>query len=94
MYHCTQVGKVSTKGVARTTSSGMKPGTLELPLAPMIGCIATAPRNDEAFINSIDSKWSGALPATFLYARDGHRAASFIGATEIAKIEAKVNKLR
>jgi len=51
-------------------------------------------RNDEAFINSVDSNWSGALPATFLYGRDGHRAASFIGATDTAQIEAAVNKLR
>lgn len=50
-------------------------------------------RNDENFINSIDRKWSGALPALFLYDREGKRAASFIGETEAAEIEAAVAKL-
>jgi thiol-disulfide isomerase/thioredoxin len=27
--------------------------------------------NDEGFINAIDPEWSGALPATFIYARSG-----------------------
>lgn len=51
-------------------------------------------KNDDAFINAVDSQWSGSLPATFLYGRDGHRAASFVGATEIAQIEAAVRKLQ
>ena len=45
-------------------------------------------KDDEAFINSIDRGWSGALPALFLYDRAGRRATSFIGETETAKIEA------
>jgi thiol-disulfide isomerase/thioredoxin len=49
--------------------------------------------SDEAFINSIDRKWSGALPALFLYDRQGRRAASFIGETDLAEIEASVTKL-
>jgi len=28
-------------------------------------------RDDEAFINSIDKNWSGAIPATFIYDRQG-----------------------
>jgi len=47
------------KGVARTTSPGMKPGTIELPLAPMIGCIATAPRNNEAFTATTPGRFGG-----------------------------------
>ena len=27
--------------------------------------------NDEGFINAVDARWSGALPATFIYDRDG-----------------------
>ena len=49
--------------------------------------------NDEDFINFIDRKWSGALPALFLYDREGRRAASFIGETDRAEIEAAVRKL-
>lgn len=51
-------------------------------------------QNDEGFINSVDSKWDGSLPATFLYGRDGHRAASFFGTADINQIEAAVNRLR
>jgi amidase len=47
------------KGVARTTSAGMKPGAIELPLAPMIGCIATAPRNNEAFTATTPGRFGG-----------------------------------
>lgn len=49
--------------------------------------------SDEAFINAIDSKWSGALPALFLYGRQGRKAASFIGETEASEIEAALRKL-
>src|SRR5262245_46107542 len=49
--------------------------------------------NDEAFINSIDPKWSGALPALFLYDRQGRPAASFLGETGLKDIEAAVRKL-
>ena len=49
--------------------------------------------NDEDFINFIDRKWSGALPALFLYDRQGRRVASFIGETERDEIEAAVRKL-
>jgi len=51
-------------------------------------------KNEDAFIHTVDKEWSGSLPATFLYGRDGRRAASFIGATDVAKIEAEVTRLR
>jgi thiol-disulfide isomerase/thioredoxin len=50
-------------------------------------------RSDEDFINFIDPKWSGALPALFLYDRAGRRAATFIGETEPSTVEAAVRKL-
>jgi len=37
------------------------------------------PGNDERFINSVDVKWSGAVPATFFYAADGRLAAKLVG---------------
>jgi thiol-disulfide isomerase/thioredoxin len=49
--------------------------------------------NDQDFINSIDPKWSGALPALFLYDRRGRKVRSFIGETEPQEIEAAVSKL-
>ena len=51
------------------------------------------PRSDEKFINSVDPKWSGALPALFLYDRTGRRVASFIGETETSEIEAAIQKI-
>ena len=50
-------------------------------------------KSDEDFINSIDVKWSGALPALFLYDRSGGRAASFFGETETSDIESAIQKL-
>ncbi len=50
-------------------------------------------RNDGEFIDAIDRKWSGALPALFLYDRQGRKAASFIGETEASEIEAALRKL-
>jgi len=49
--------------------------------------------SDERFINSIDPKWSGALPALFLYDRAGQKVRSFIGETEMSALEAAVLKL-
>lgn len=50
-------------------------------------------KNDEAFIDSIDEKWTGALPALFLYDRSGARAASFFGETDPANIEKAIDRL-
>ena len=50
-------------------------------------------RDDNKFINGIDPKWSGALPATFLYDRQGRKARSFFGEVELAEVEAAVLKL-
>ena len=51
------------------------------------------PLNDDQFINSIDVKWSGALPALFLYDKTGRKVRSFIGETDMATVEAAVRKL-
>jgi thiol-disulfide isomerase/thioredoxin len=49
--------------------------------------------NDGHFIDSIDSKWSGALPALFLYDRDGKLAHTFIGEVDMTEVEAAVRRL-
>jgi thiol-disulfide isomerase/thioredoxin len=46
--------------------------------------------DDEKFIDAIDPKWYGALPALFLYDRTGKLVQSFIGETEIDKIESAI----
>ena len=49
--------------------------------------------DDERFITSVDAKWSGALPALFLYDRAGRQVRSFIGETEMSVLEQAINKL-
>ncbi len=48
--------------------------------------------DDQAFIDSVDKKWSGALPALFLYDANGVRAATFIGESDAAEVEAAIRK--
>jgi len=50
-------------------------------------------KDDEAFINSIEPKWSGALPASFLYDRTGKKVRVFIGEVELKELEAAIQKL-
>ena len=50
-------------------------------------------KDDEGFINLIDTKWSGALPALFLYDKNGRKVRSFIGETDVATLEAAIRKL-
>jgi thiol-disulfide isomerase/thioredoxin len=49
-------------------------------------------QSDDAFINSIDAKWSGALPALFLFDRSGRQIASFIGEVQMKQLEAAIDK--
>jgi acetamidase/formamidase len=48
-----------TKGVARTMSTDLRPGALEFPLIPMLGCIGTAPRNKEAVSTGTPGSFGG-----------------------------------
>lgn len=47
------------KGVARTTSTDLRPGPLEVSLIPMLGCIGTAPRNKEAVSTGTPGSFGG-----------------------------------
>jgi amidase len=47
------------KGVARLESADVKPQTLELPLRPMLGCIAVAPARKEAIATSTPGPFGG-----------------------------------
>lgn len=50
-------------------------------------------KDDDKFVAAIDSKWSGALPATFLYDRTGKKVKSYFGEVKMAELEAAVKKL-
>ena len=50
-------------------------------------------KKDEEFIDAIDPQWSGALPALFLYDRQGKKVRSFIGETDMPTLAAAIEKL-
>lgn len=50
-------------------------------------------KNDDAFINTIDPKWSGALPALVLYDRAGKKVKLWVGETDLKVVETEVRKL-
>lgn len=49
--------------------------------------------NDDKFINAIDPKWSGALPALILYDKPGKKVKIWIGETDLKGLEAELRKL-
>lgn len=50
-------------------------------------------KDDDAFIRSVDAKWSGALPASILFDRAGRKQRVFIGETDLKALEAEIRKL-
>ena len=50
-------------------------------------------KNDEKFINSVDPKWTGALPGLFLYDRGGRLVKAFIGETDMEALERAVREI-
>jgi thiol-disulfide isomerase/thioredoxin len=48
---------------------------------------------DEEFINGVHLKWSGALPATFFYDRDGRMRASLVGEHQRPEFEKIIQQL-
>jgi thiol-disulfide isomerase/thioredoxin len=49
--------------------------------------------DDDKFYNLVDPKWSGEMPAMFIYDRSGKRVRSFLGETPVKDIEAAIEKL-
>jgi thiol-disulfide isomerase/thioredoxin len=49
--------------------------------------------DDDKFNDAIDPKWGGALPAVFIYDRNGKKVKSFIGETPVKDLEAAIEKL-
>jgi thiol-disulfide isomerase/thioredoxin len=49
--------------------------------------------SDEKFIDSVDPRWSGALPALFIYDRQGRLVKSFVGATGMPALEAALKQV-
>jgi thiol-disulfide isomerase/thioredoxin len=49
--------------------------------------------DDDKFSALVDAKWSGALPALFLYDRTGKKVRAFVGETPTKVVEAAILKL-
>jgi thiol-disulfide isomerase/thioredoxin len=65
--------------------------TEQQPVFPVF--IKNGTDDPDTFINAIDSEWTGALPATFVYDRRGRRAHSLFGPQTLADIAAHVEPL-
>jgi len=50
-------------------------------------------QDDDQFINAVDPKWSGALPALFLFDRAGRQAMSFVGEADMRRLEEALKRL-
>ena len=55
--------------------------------------IRSEKEDPDTFINAIDPNWSGVLPATFIYDRQGQRRHSLFGPQTMARLEAAVKPL-
>ena len=53
-WHVDRVGRV-----ASVTAAGIRPGAIQVPLAPMLGCVAVAPPHQEAISTSTPGEFGG-----------------------------------
>ncbi len=49
--------------------------------------------DDDKFVNALDPKWSGALPASFLYDKTGRKVRAFFGEADLKAVEAAITAL-
>ena len=91
--------KLKSKGLMLVTISADEPEDDATAQAFLAQAGITVPaylkqaKNDEKFITAIEAKWSGALPALFLYDKTGKKAQSFVGETGLKVLEAAITKL-
>jgi thiol-disulfide isomerase/thioredoxin len=52
-----------------------------------------AAADDDAFIRAVDPKWSGTLPSTFVYDRQGKPVRSFTGEIDVKTLEELIKRL-
>jgi thiol-disulfide isomerase/thioredoxin len=60
---------------------------------PVFSNFRKKPGKDQDFINGVHVKWSGALPATFFYDRDGRMAATLVGEHPRPEFEKAIQQL-
>lgn len=91
--------RLRARGFALVTVSADEPEQadaakrfIEQVKAPATAYIKRA-RDDDKFIDGIDPKWSGALPASFLYDRQGRKVQAFFGEVDLKALAAGIEKL-
>jgi len=57
------------------------------------GTYIKAARDDDAFIRAVDPRWTGTLPSTFVYDRQGRLVKSFTGEIDVKSLERVVQGL-
>jgi thiol-disulfide isomerase/thioredoxin len=62
-------------------------------MSPAFPNFRKKPGKDEDFINGVSQKWSGVLPATFFYDREGHLAASLVGEHQRPEFDSNIQQL-
>lgn len=72
------------RNVARRFLAGMK---------PVFPSYRKKTGNERQFIASVNPKWSGAIPATCLYDREGHLIAEWVGASSRVRFEKALEDL-
>ena len=60
---------------------------------PVFSTFRKKPGKDQDFINGVHAKWSGALPATFFYDREGRMAATLVGEHARPEFEKVIQQL-
>ena len=91
--------RLRARGFQFVTISADEPEQSAEALQFLQGVKAPAPlyvkraNDDDKFINAIEPKWSGALPATFLYDRQGRKVRSFFGELDMQALTTAVEKL-
>lgn len=60
---------------------------------PVFANYRKRPGRDEEFINGVTKRWSGAIPATFFYDRDGKLVTQLVGEFKRPAFEAALRKI-
>lgn len=90
--------KLGQRGVEFVTVSSDEPGKIPDAFKVLMQNAVAPPfyvkqtKDDDKFYNSVDPKWSGEIPAMFIYDRSGRRVRSFLGETPVATVEAAIQK--
>lgn len=91
--------KYKAKGFEFVTVTADEPEQMKDAVAFLEKVKAPAPtfakqaKNDEKFTAMVDPKWTGALPASFLYDKTGRKVQSFFGEVSVAELEKTLKKL-